>query len=231
MFYMAEMACTRNDPAYSFNPPLNWNGSCYTGGVIAANTYNMISMNPHYLTNDHCSALSSSSQLNDPAISWETSARACSAKPNPECDDLACIHQDRESETFSTCVYVDGEQFCPVEYPFQHVFYAGFDDQRACTSCECGTPVGSNCVGGVSFYEDTECKDVTNLLPQDAFGQGGVCITAPEINPSPFWYPIGSIAVNKLDYWPGTCAASGGELVGQAKPAEPRTFCCRDFKK
>jgi hypothetical protein len=229
-FYMSEIACTPNEPIYTMTPPPDWDGSCYTDGFVAANTYSYIRMNQHHLTNDSCTA-SSSSYISDPTLSWETSARACGGKLDPACDGVACIHQDRESDGFIACVYRDGDRECPVAYPVQHVFYAGFDDQRACTSCECGAPVGSNCVGGVWFYADTECKESTNLMQQDAFGHGGVCVPSPPINPGPLWYSTGSISLNPIEYWPGICAATGGESIGQANPTEPTTFCCRDMKK
>jgi hypothetical protein len=38
---------------------------------------------------------------------------------------------------------------------------------------------------------------------------------------------VGSMAATWVTQEPGTCAASGGVAVGEAKPVTPTMFCCQ----
>jgi hypothetical protein len=38
---------------------------------------------------------------------------------------------------------------------------------------------------------------------------------------------LGSKSAGPLTPTPGTCQASGGDVIGSVDPVEPSTFCCR----
>ena len=227
-FYLSDVACMPSPIVYSYDPPPNWDGSCVNDGPIAKDMYNTIKIGKHPLTDDKCAPSTPVPDVDAPSPDWETYAWACGSEGSPECDGKTCIPKDRTADGFVTCVHREGVHVCPQDYPVQQVFYDGFDDQRACSACECGPPVGSDCAGSLRLYEDTECQDSTMILPTGASGNGGACLLGPNPAESTWWYPIGSKSAGPVEYWPGTCPASGGEPVGEAVPTGPTTFCCRD---
>jgi len=163
-----------------------------------------------------------------PAPSWETYALACTGQGSPcKNGDLCLPAENPIPEGFELCVLHAGVEPCPAAYPRQHIFYDGFDDGRACSSCECGPPTGSECLAYVSVYIDDACQDcfwcanvgLTSLTS---------CIVEPDPFPTPFSFSLGSMSAKLLTYTPGACAAKGGEPIGAAVAKGPSTFCCQD---
>lgn len=225
--YMSEIACTPSPIVYPFDPPPNWDGSCTAGDAIAPHTYNTITFGPHHLTNESCAPVTPIPEIKGYPPHWDTYALACGI--SAQCiDDKTCIKSDRTSDEFLTCVFREGIATCPEDYPVQHVFHNGFDDQRGCSACECGPPVGSNCSGMVKLYEDSECKDSFLELTIGAKHSQTACASGPDPYPMAWPFPVGSKSADPVTYKPGTCAASGGDLMGEAVPTGPTTFCCRD---
>jgi hypothetical protein len=115
------------------------------------------------------------------------------------------------------CIYRTGSHACPAgPYSVQTLYYDGFTDDRACTSCTCGAPSGS-CQGNLRF----------------AYGAGGSC-GGTEIAMVPYGscvdittaYP-GSRMVGNGPITPqGQCTPNGGALQGGVVRAGEVTVCC-----
>jgi len=156
------------------------------------------------------------------AMSWKTYARACRGVAYPPCLDpgLLCVPTaEPPPEGFSQCIYRDGDNECPPEYPDKRVFFQDLDDTRTCSSCTCGEPVGSTCTVVISVYEGIGCT-----MPADTLGADSIAPTCQSIPPVPTLF---GKEVDDLTYAPGECPPSGGELVGSADPEGQSTFCCQ----
>jgi hypothetical protein len=108
-----------------------------------------------------------------------------------------------------------------------HIFYDGFDDGRACSPCECGPPVGSECLAFISMYRDAACTDLgwSTHVGLDPWRSCYLSdMPFPPLNP----LPIESAVAEPPIYTPGTCTAMGGEPIGAASAIGPSTVCCRD---
>jgi hypothetical protein len=158
--------------------------------------------------------------------SWKTLARACVGTASPQCTDpaLTCAPAppavEAPAQPFLTCIFRDGEQACPVEYPDQHLFYTGLDDTRGCTPCSCGEPDGASCTVLASTFSDEACLTVVAALlvrSNDAACTSLVDGTA-----------LGSKSATVVNTVPGACAAAGGEAFGEVTPTGAGTFCCRE---
>ena len=125
-------------------------------------------------------------------------------------------------EGFELCILHEGVKQCPEAYPRQHVFYGGIDDGRACSPCECGSPIGSDCWGWVATYQDSECKDIIVYGTQIGLKPLTACWLGDP--PSPSGFSLGSKSAIPPIYKPGTCAPMGGEPMGAAVATGPSTL-------
>ncbi|GEM_PF-3972169 len=111
------------------------------------------------------------------------------------------------------CVWREGDVQCPLNssYSQRSVDYTGFDDERECTACGCGS------LGG-------ECSDVQIQLKSepDCGGlDGGVvtegsCVSATQaVDSGVFTYAVDP-----------SCPVTGGELDGEVLELQPHTICC-----
>ena len=94
-------------------------------------------------------------------------------------------------------------------------------DDRGCTECACGAPVGSACFGNMPLYEDAACStEFVNVL-LGSMSEGCTNII-------PAGRAIGAKRVTDLAYLDGTCGPTGGEPKGVATgdTANAVTFCC-----
>ncbi len=155
---------------------------------------------------------------------WNTSALACIRSSYPPCpgNETVCAPTAGPSlPEFSTCIFFWGDdRDCPPSYPLRHVVYDDYDDERTCAACTCGPPSSGKCQGLITLYEDTACGGpVTGLLQVYAQAEPQ-CF---ELDPGA---GLGSRALTKVDYTPGSCAPSGGGPVGAVIRVNPSTFCC-----
>jgi hypothetical protein len=110
------------------------------------------------------------------------------------------------------CIWFEGEVGCPAgPYSVQHHAYGDVTDDRSCTACSCGTPVGE--CGGEVVLMNVSCDDGSVLVDAIAAGNcwslGGSAVRAQ-------WVP-------EID---AECSAAGGNLQGDAEPTDAVTFCC-----
>ena len=124
-------------------------------------------------------------------------------------------------EGFSLCIYHEDDRDCPMGWPDKHVFYKDYDESPVCTPCTCSDPMGGECSAIVSVYQDTGCS----TLLQATFATSADPAACYAVSPGA---ALGSKEVSDVSYQPGSCAPSGGDLVGEPIALEPSTFCCRE---
>jgi hypothetical protein len=93
-------------------------------------------------------------------------------------------------------------------YSVQHVFYAGFSDQRTCSGCACAS---AGCGGTIAFFADTGC----------VAGIGTIAPDGPCAGPEP---DMTAMAV--MYQASPSCSPSGGSPSGSVVGTSPTTFCC-----
>lgn len=157
---------------------------------------------------------------------WEVAALACHAAMSPyQCGlDEYCV-SDPGLE-WDQCVVRKGvHETCPSNYSYYRrvMFPEKPIDTRGCSACECGTPEGSGCLGTLRLYDDAACSN--QFTEQNVASFGDQCG-----NIYPPGRAIAAKAITDISYVAGSCAATGGEPTGEAKPdADPMqavTFCC-----
>jgi hypothetical protein len=115
----------------------------------------------------------------------------------------------------------EGEPACPGTYPEPFTFYAGLEDTRECTPCECSEAIASDCIAQFTIYGDPTC---TALLDSSMMNLGGI---APCKDIGMSGADLRSMNAMWIANEPGKCMASGGLPQGDATPTNPKTFCCQ----
>ncbi len=221
-------------PFSPFDGPPNWSGTCSSEGGLSAGA--MCGNEPCAQSvwasplpppaGDAC-ATSTSIPLFTKEFAWKTRAIACQAKtPSNAClsETQYCVAEP--GPEWLTCVYQKGIHElsdCPDKYNASvHRLYPDEPiDDRGCTECSCGAPVGSACIGNMRLYEDASCsKEIANI---NVGSMGEACT-----NIIPAGRALGAKRVTDLAYLPGTCGPIGGEPTGAAigDAAHAVTFCC-----
>lgn len=161
-----------------------------------------------------------------PEVRWGTRALACYVPQCPGSDAVCIPTRGPLPSGFQMCISRAGVQECGAPWNADRkVFYEltpkddALEDTRDCTPCECGPPAGS-CFAHLRTFEDQACAKPTYDIPLSSLD--GVCL-----NVSP-GLAVGSVEVSAPEYFPGTCAPTGGEAIGTVKPNDARavTFCC-----
>lgn len=110
---------------------------------------------------------------------------------------------------FAVCVWQSGSAAsCPSAYPTKHGFFAGVDDRRDCTACNC-TP-DYTCTGRLRTSNTSNCSVIGVTYSSTTCGQSSAfTYVEPEISA-----PAGS------------CRASSSVPTGTATKTGPVTVCC-----
>ncbi len=196
---------------------------CNSGLCVAS-----LSIDPLTLVESGCVA--HTSEPPPPHVSsfgppWKTAALACQLNCASACESgqKVCVPEGNAAPPpdFATCVYTQGEEQCPEEYPERHVFYKDYTDTRACTTCSCDPPAGGACAASLSVYQGSACQGapVFDGYPITAKGSPFCVDLAPGL-------ALGSKAMTAPTYLPGACTPHGGELTGSIVEVGPSTFCC-----
>jgi len=157
---------------------------------------------------------------------WKTGVISCRGNVNETAcgEGSACVRD--LPLPWLQCIWRAGKhQVCPLEYDWDRFWTypeTAIIDDRKCTKCECGAPVGSACVGTLRLYDDATCTSQSSQI--DVASYGDQCT-----NLYPPGKAIGAKAIPDLHYIPGECLASGGGATGSAKEDDSQaiTFCCR----
>ncbi len=135
-----------------------------------------------------------------PPLAWASEGVACAlAGQGTTCaDGSLCAPTAASPFAPQWCIWQEGVQSCPPEFPQQHVWQTA-TDTRACTPCACGSPTGAACTATTKLYGDPNCNTPVLTLTaghcnQQGMAQAAMSTTSPSGTPS--------------------CPASGGAPTG-----------------
>ncbi|HRI69904.1 MAG TPA: hypothetical protein PK156_37000 [Polyangium sp.] len=163
--------------------------------------------------------------FNGMTTSWENAAVAChSTMARDLCGNGSKECVPAALRDWSQCVWLNGDHKCPDNYTYsRRVMYQHEPkDSRSCSACSCGEPVGGSCVAKMNIFTDSACA--TEIQNQTISSE------MPDCDPIfPAGLAIGSKSITDHLYVPGTCAASGGEPMGEAveDTSTATTICCQ----
>jgi len=214
-------ACPGGGTETPFEAPGGWDGSCTAPGMVTSLA--SVSMLP--VTQQPCAPID---QPVPQAYfdTWGQYARACAGEAiTGVCGDpgMTCLPTaEPPPPGFRQCIMYnrDDDPQCPAEYPDKFVFYGDLTDTRDCTACECSQTEPSECVASLSIYEQPSCMGWILSTMVGSAAAGCHDMASPSVQ-------LGSMEATWLTNQPGACEASGGVPVGEAKPLDPRTFCCQ----
>jgi hypothetical protein len=202
-------------PATPFGGPAGWDGGCtpydaVDGGVAS------LTIAPLTLDESGCTPVRAPPG-ESPGL-WSTFARACALNACPSTGETCA---PTASSGFRRCIFfLAGDQDCPgvslSPYTEKHVFFAGADDTRGCSSCACTSAPGV-CSSVLSVYADDACSDKPIDIPLTS--ATALCSNVSNST-------LGSKSIRPAIYAPGTCQPSGGAPIGMVVPLMPSTFCC-----
>ena len=222
-------ACPNDGPGATltdFAPPPSWDGSCTSPTTVPPNLLG--SMTVQDVTERPCEPVPQTVPHGTSPFSWGVVARACRGEAiDTVCNDpgLTCLSSaEPPPPGFRQCIMYLGPDDgagvqCPDNYPELHVFFGAVEDTRSCTECTCTQTAPSTCIAYLSTFQDTSCN--TPLISSPIGTEVPLCT---DVMPG---VALGSMQATWTTNQPGTCAASGGESIGEVKPKDPRTFCCQ----
>jgi hypothetical protein len=155
---------------------------------------------------------------------WEWDARGC-APSEPQsggCQEGAiCMPQPTGGFEDTHCVYLEGDQTCPAEYPTKRSYLTRMVDERQCPSCSC-KPV-DGCRNTLAVYNNQSC--MTDGPEFDEFHNTlddtpGTCREL-----SPRFTPV-AMTLHE-EYELAHCIGVPVESPGTIHGEDPVTVCCR----
>lgn len=235
--YIAAGQC--GDPGATklpFDGPPDWDGSCTSANALAAGVKcpagsntpcaQSVSFGPlPGPTSESCAVAVEPIPALQFSRSWDTVGILCRGDVDETRCGQGAVCASELGPPWRQCVWRSGKhEQCPTHYEDGPYFLYPEDaviDTRNCSACECGPPVGSECIGTYHVFEDGAC---TSQFAEEMISSTiGQCTNL--ISPGK---AVGGKAITDLAYLPGTCEASGGEPVGEAHGDETQavTFCC-----
>jgi hypothetical protein len=222
-----------------FDGPGGWDGSCTNANAIHADAQCPPGSGTPCVQSIAWSALPAPQNeacavkvdpvpgLHGLSISWEKAAVAChSTMARDLCNNGEKVCLPVALRDWSQCVWQKGEHDeCPDNYTYSRRVMYDFvpKDSRSCSACSCGAPVGGECAANFGIFEDSVCAT--------AIGIQSISSEMPDCDPIyPAGLAIGSKSVTDHMYLPGTCAASGGDPMGEAVEDQgtATTICCQE---
>jgi len=225
-------ACVGNDVWTNFNPPASWDGSCASNTAIAEGTLcggkpcvGSITISAPVIDEEPCVAHVNVPPLDIPKAKADepyiTDGRACSGAKWPSCAVAGEVCVPSMPEPFAACLMHDGDVLCPNGWNSKQVLYGSIDDQRFCKECSCLAPTGATCSMKLQVFSDAACA-TTRLEVDVSTAMGAQCF------PIMSGVALAGKSADVLDYKPGACEPTGGELSGEMILTDARTFCCRN---
>ncbi len=211
----------------SFNAPTPWNGSCDSTTKTPDGAAHSLTIDPMTITENGC-ASGPPIAAKVVSLRWDTFARGCDVDlPDGPLDRSICLPDDLLPPGFALCIFQRGDEVCPTDpknlFTERHVFYQRVQDDRQCSECSCGAPVGSACTAAISIYKgnDLTCSGPA-LVSIPVSSQSSTCLDIQLPGQA-----LGSRSAGPTTYLPGTCPPMGGDASGSAIPTKPSTLCCR----
>ncbi len=225
----SDAACGTMGAIASFDAPALWNGLCDNTTHVPQGKANSLTVGKLIMTENGCES-GPTVPAKVLSLHWDTFARACDMQwISGPLQRSICLPDEPLPPGFSLCIFQNGENDCPNDEPGnvfteRHVFYKGVEDDRQCSTCTCGAPVGSACTAALSVYKnaDATCTGPTVV--------SGLTISSVKTTCVDIQLPgqaLGSKAAGATTYLPGTCPAMGGDASGSAVKTKPATLCCR----
>jgi hypothetical protein len=218
-------ACPGTGSGTAFASPIALDGTCTMQDAIAGGVES-VTVAPLIVNENGC--VPSPPVVTQDLPKVPTLAHGCTGvPPDGACQTSGdtCLPTVPSPGSWTYCIMHDGAgdeytKQCPKGSPYKNlfVFADDFSDSRTCAPCTCGQPEGSACSSLVSFFTDGACSD--QVASVTALSSTATCDHIPSTS------PLGSTMVSPPTYTPGTCAASGGDVTGQAIPDAPVTLCC-----
>jgi hypothetical protein len=233
--------CGEVGASIEFGGPLNWDGSCTTtyalpegktcpagSSTLCAQSVAVSALGPP--SEETCAPMIDKLPVlrkSTPAPRWKTMAVGYKV---PGCEDRGSCAPKIEAlpSGYRSCIYRRGENECPAMWSGERfVMYERTEDKpgwlegRDCTPCECGTAIGSACVGRFRTFEDGTCTQLLDDVQVSSLGDKCTDFSPP--GPA-----VGSKEITGLTYLPGFCEVVGGEPIGEVTPdpGQAVTFCC-----
>jgi hypothetical protein len=185
-------------PAATFTPAAVTAGVCATAAPVTGE-FNAIMHDVTTLA--PCEA---SGPPDPPPATWGLYGRVC--------------EPDTASTLFVECIEAEA---CPPDFPTQRTFHRSIEDTRTCGACACESPEGGACDAYVTVYEGPSCTQPIQATSVDM--TPGPCIAIAMTKNT-----VQGMLVEWQQTVAGTCKPIPRTTAGQATPAEPRSFCCRD---
>ncbi len=223
-------ACLGDDVKTNFDPPSGWDGSCSSNTAISAGLQcggkpcvASITISSPIIEEEPCVAHSDVPPIDVPRLtagSYVIEGRACAGDPWPACSGNNGVCVPPANDPFAVCVKHDGDVLCPNGWDSKQVLYGSVDDQRSCSDCSCLPSTGATCSMKVQVFGDASCAQ-TELEVNISLDMGSDCHLLMSA------VALAGKSADVLEYKPGVCEPSGGELLGQVVVTDATTFCCR----
>ncbi|WP_434045416.1 MULTISPECIES: hypothetical protein [Sorangium] len=210
-----------------FNAPAGWGGSCVAPGAVGPEAFGSFRIAP--VTARACEVVVSPVPRDGDAHAGGQAVATCDAKRGDKCPNsaLTCVVGAAElrpgwrrcliSETDEDVECPSSDETAGLHFSEKLIFWEEVEDSRACAPCSCTETAPSTCEALVSTFEDDACRD---LVDAAVVAGNGVCHDAEPGS------ALGSLRAAWLVDAPGSCAPSGGELVGELRLSEKVTACC-----
>jgi hypothetical protein len=215
-------SCPGTGATTPFDPPSSWDGTCTTPEAIAGGVQS-VSVGPLVVVDAGCLPQLVTATKQPHPQSWAYML-ACNGLHGAGCSEGEICEPTQQSQmpafAWTYCLTLkDTTQPCPDTFPIEHKVGSGWSAQ-SCAPCTCGAPVGGSCSPSyVTVYADDDCA--THVGAVQAEPDKTMCV---DVNS-----PIGSLSATPSSYTPGSCAHSGGEVVGYPPTAaESMIFCCQE---
>ncbi|MDI3287920.1 hypothetical protein [Polyangium sp. 15x6] len=217
----------------NFDPPTNWDGTCNQDKAIPSATLcggvpcvRSITISPPVIEEQPCKARTKGDPAQEIPKFWnggpETPLGRVCERAEPW---LACAEQSGKvcgpaSEDYSSCIFREGEHLCPEGWGGErHLLYGVVKDERECSACTCGAPTGGTCDALISVWSSPGCSQIAIARP---ISTGMVAPCDPFMPGTQFSGKTAEL----LNYTKGTCAPSGGAVIGELTLDKPVTVCC-----
>ncbi|WP_438027030.1 hypothetical protein [Sorangium sp. So ce233] len=217
-----------------FRAPPGWDGACVAPGAVAPEAFGSFEIAP--VTERPCEVVPAPVPRDGDLPDERQVAVVCKGgsepKVCPDDNDWCMIGASRLQPGFRRCIIseVEGDYAkCPSgdgaagrAFSERFTFWKVREDSRDCTPCACTEIARGTCEALVSTFEDAACTDLVDSsvigtvtgAPDDRVCHDAQPLTA-----------LGSMRAEWRVNAPGSCASSGGELVGDLVVAR-RTLCC-----